>query len=337
MFEVHEYANVFPMMNDAEYTDLKADIAAHGQREECWLYGDKLIDGRNRDKACCELGIRTRTRQWDGDESDLLAFIVSLNLKRRHLDEHQRTIVAAKIATLNKGRPKKTNEASVSSEYSSSSEFNASKEAFSESEKNGKSQADAAEMMQVSRSAVQRATKVYKDGDPALVAAMESGNVSITAAADLAKAPKETQRKAAKAGKKKAAKIAKTVREEDATKPVASPEKDVIGCQIEDPIIAAAFAERAVFQSLDHRINAMQGEFEALADGPAGVYASRNRQQFRAGVKNLHEVMRFSIPHAVCPYCGGRKCDACKQSGWMTEDLYKAVPRDVREDAKGGK
>ena len=106
--EFHDVANIFPMMQGEEFDALKADIAAHGLREAIWLHPDgRIIDGRNRYLACCELGMEPECRTWDGAGS-LVAFVVSLNLHRRHLTESQRAMIAAKLATMGEGRPEKT-------------------------------------------------------------------------------------------------------------------------------------------------------------------------------------------------------------------------------------
>ncbi len=50
-------------------------------------------------------GIEPAIRKWSG--SDPVSFVVSLNLKRRHLKESQRGMVAARIANLeHAGNPK---------------------------------------------------------------------------------------------------------------------------------------------------------------------------------------------------------------------------------------
>jgi hypothetical protein len=88
-----------------EVEKLKADIAAHAQREPIWVRREpipdstlhehmlKIIDGRNRYRACRELGIEPERREWDGNGS-LVAFVISQNLHRRHLDSGQRATVA---------------------------------------------------------------------------------------------------------------------------------------------------------------------------------------------------------------------------------------------------
>jgi DNA modification methylase len=94
--EFHEVCSIFPMMSDEEFAGLKADIEAHGQREPVWTYRDKVIDGRNRLRACQELGREPLTKEWDG-EGSLVEFVVSLNLHRRHLSSGQRAACGTEI------------------------------------------------------------------------------------------------------------------------------------------------------------------------------------------------------------------------------------------------
>jgi ParB-like chromosome segregation protein Spo0J len=102
--ESHPYASFFPPMDQSALAELAADIAAHGLREPIWLHRDgRILDGRIRYAACELAGVELECRTWSGDDSDLIAFVISLNLHRRHLNESQRAMIAAKIATLEKG------------------------------------------------------------------------------------------------------------------------------------------------------------------------------------------------------------------------------------------
>ena len=90
----HKISSLFPLMEGEEYEEFKADVAANGLREPIWLHSDgSIIDGRNRHRACIEVGVSPRFRTWDGLGS-LTSFVVSLNLCRRHLDSSQRAMVA---------------------------------------------------------------------------------------------------------------------------------------------------------------------------------------------------------------------------------------------------
>lgn len=96
VIEVHEVANIFPMMSEDEYKQLIDDIRVNGLREPIWLHENKIIDGRNRYKACKEAGVSPRFREWDGKGS-LIKFVVSLNLHRRHLNSSQRAMLAVDV------------------------------------------------------------------------------------------------------------------------------------------------------------------------------------------------------------------------------------------------
>ena len=94
MPEFHPAANIFPLMQGEAFESLVADIRAHGQHEPIWLFNGKIIDGRNRYRACLEAGVEPKFRQYDGTEEWLVQFILSANLERRHLTSDQRAACA---------------------------------------------------------------------------------------------------------------------------------------------------------------------------------------------------------------------------------------------------
>ena len=99
--EYHEIANIFPMMTDAEFEQLKDDIVLNGQLDPVVLYEGKILDGRNRWKVCTELGLVINYDQYRGNNP--LSFVISKNLHRRHLNETQRAVVASRIANMRQG------------------------------------------------------------------------------------------------------------------------------------------------------------------------------------------------------------------------------------------
>jgi len=93
----HPTASLFPLMQDAEFAELKADVGTNGLLEAIWLHPDgSIVDGRNRHRACIELGITPQFRTWSG-EGSLVSFVVSMNLHRRHLSSSQRAVIALDV------------------------------------------------------------------------------------------------------------------------------------------------------------------------------------------------------------------------------------------------
>jgi hypothetical protein len=84
----HPLADIFPLLEGAEFDGVVADVRAHGVREPIWIYEEQVLDGRNRYRAAAVVGVRCPTRFYQGD--DPVGFVVSMNLKRRHLSESQR-------------------------------------------------------------------------------------------------------------------------------------------------------------------------------------------------------------------------------------------------------
>jgi hypothetical protein len=87
---------------------LKDDILKNGQIEPIWIYQDKIVDGRNRYKACKELGIKPRFREYANNNGlSLVDFVISLNLKRRHLNASQKAMSAVDALPFFKKEAKK--------------------------------------------------------------------------------------------------------------------------------------------------------------------------------------------------------------------------------------
>jgi len=84
------------MMTGDDYRVLVSDIRANGLLEPITLCEGKILDGRNRYAACLELGIEPRYREWN-NESSPIAYVVSLNLARRHLTSSQRAVIALEV------------------------------------------------------------------------------------------------------------------------------------------------------------------------------------------------------------------------------------------------
>lgn len=180
-------------MSPTEFDALVEDIRANDLREAIWTHDGQIIDGRNRYNACSQIGIEPRFREWNG-EGSLVSFVVSLNLKRRHLNESQRAMVAQRLSTFKFGQNQHT-----SVEGTQICE--------------PVSQSDAAKLLNVSPRIVSSAKKVADKGVPELIEKVESGEISVSAAADLAEMPKYRQKRMIRQGRKVTKKVVSKIHE----------------------------------------------------------------------------------------------------------------------------
>lgn len=148
----HEAASMFPLMEGEDFDALVTDIKVNGLREPIMTLDGKILDGRNRYRACEKAGVAPTFLQFTG--KDPLTFVISMNLKRRHLTVSQRAMAAAKVATLRDGENKGAQGCAAS-------------------------QADAAKAVNVSRRQVQKARVVRTQAKPEDVRAVERGEKTI--------------------------------------------------------------------------------------------------------------------------------------------------------------
>jgi DNA-directed RNA polymerase subunit F len=124
LVKVHPAADVFPMMSDDEIAELAKDIALSGLRHPIVLLAPErfrrrgracvppeqlqLLDGRNRFAAYARLASGPQktasfAQIWDGakviysDHLDPCEYVISANLRRRHLNGEQKRELIAKL------------------------------------------------------------------------------------------------------------------------------------------------------------------------------------------------------------------------------------------------
>ena len=93
MLQDHPIAAIFPLMPSGELQKMADDIKQHGQRQDIALYEGKILDGRNRYRACMLAGTAPKTYIYAGD--DPVGEVLSLNLHRRHLTAGEKAAIAA--------------------------------------------------------------------------------------------------------------------------------------------------------------------------------------------------------------------------------------------------
>lgn len=160
----HPLADILPMPSERDFRALVDDIRKNGFRDTCAImrYQGLILDGRSRYLACQELGVTPSFIEFTG--SDPIAFVVSANLNRRHLTPAQRALAAAQLADLPLGTNQHTAE--------------------------GVPIGTAAEVFKVSKRSVARAKNVLRHGDQKVLAQIEAGELSVSAAANRVAEPR---------------------------------------------------------------------------------------------------------------------------------------------------
>lgn len=91
-----EYEKLVPPLSDKDYEELKESLKNDGQFFPITINEKgEILDGHHRFRACNELGIepKVQTKHFD-DPLDEKLFVIDSNLKRRHLQIHERALLA---------------------------------------------------------------------------------------------------------------------------------------------------------------------------------------------------------------------------------------------------
>jgi ParB-like chromosome segregation protein Spo0J len=80
--DFHPLAEIFPLIDGAELDDLVADIREHGLYEAIVVYADKILDGRNRYRACEAAGVEPTFTVYQGE--DPVGYVIWLNLRKSY-------------------------------------------------------------------------------------------------------------------------------------------------------------------------------------------------------------------------------------------------------------
>jgi hypothetical protein len=285
-YEFHPIASVLPMLGQADLNALAADIQGNGLRHRIVLLDGKILDGRNRYKACQIVGVQPEFREFNGD-GDPIAFIISENLCRRHLTASQKALAVAKIADLPRGNPNlKISE-------------NANKSQIGTNAHLEKTIEQAALDVDVSPTTVKQAKRVLHEAPKETIKQIERGEKSV------ATAVKEI--KTAKA-------------QEEAAK---EKHRDKTGYVIPESIYADWQVAES-FRSTLNDLQRIKLLIEKAVDKRELIYREVG-QDTVADLKNTWTALKQVLPYAVCPTCQGRtreKCSVCKQRGFVSEFGY---------------
>lgn len=171
----HDAAKLFPMLPEEELSELADDIGKHGLQNPIVLFDDKVLDGRNRLLACRLAEVEPQFHQWEANGSSPVAWVISLNLKRRHLTATQKAVVAFEALPLFEAEAKDRQKLSEGRGRKKEAEKGTQKVA----EVFGEAREQAAKSTGANRQYVADVKRIA-DKTPELVEKMKSGELSIT-------------------------------------------------------------------------------------------------------------------------------------------------------------
>lgn len=186
----HPYAQLFPMIEGEAFAALVEDVRANGVRRPVVMFEGMILDGRNRYMAAREAEVGFPVADFTGP--DPVAFVISENIHRRHLTDTQRQMIGARIAKLPRGGDQTANG------------------------RIAPTAAATADMLNTTVRGIERARAVIDGGSPELVEAVESGAVTVSAAAEVAKLPPAAQAQVVADGADAVRETAKAIRQDSA-------------------------------------------------------------------------------------------------------------------------
>jgi hypothetical protein len=211
---VHPAADLFPLLSDDELASLADDIRANGLIHPVVMCDGKVLDGRNRLRACALVGVAPRFEAYRGTSPTAYAW--SANGKRRHLTPSQLAMVGGRMVPMLADEARGRQEASRAKPGEQILQAPANLREPAEPKHERTAAAEAAHLVNVSPRSVENASRVIRDGTPELVAAVDGGDVAVSAAADIARRPAEEQRAVIATDDKQAIKAAaKQIREQE--------------------------------------------------------------------------------------------------------------------------
>jgi ParB-like chromosome segregation protein Spo0J len=292
----HAYANLFPMLSDEKLSELAEDIEKNGQREPILLLDGKVLDGRNRMAACKLKGIEPITKIVT-DIEDPVAYVLSLNLHRRHLTPSQASMCAARARELYEQQAKERQQARKGNQAGASPENLPELKPSDARDAAGKA-------FGVSGKSVDYAKKVIDKGIPELAKAVDEGRMAVSTAASLAEMPVTKQQELIEVGVKAVKKgAAKSRKSKPCQENVLVPSCDNIHDVLRDfPPLEAAIQELFTndIRKYGQRTPVLIDEDGVLLDGRSRVVACQElgipvRYEIFRGTESEKEAIIYSL------------------------------------------
>jgi len=282
-------------MPDDQLEELGDDIELHGQREPVTLHEGRILDGRNRVVACTRKGVAPEWVAWDGVGSPV-EFVISRNLRRRHLDVGQRAAIAVEAIKLFEAEAERRRLANLKRGTERPDETNLP------SSGKGRSVEKASHATGVSVSSTKGFIRIKKNR-PDLASRVVAGELTINAA------------------------LAIMSKDDGAVVPeIADVQCDGLGNLLPDRL-HVVFAARAEFASILNQLSSTKSRIAKLADSAGGEHIRFNTLQ--VDLDSVRNHLNIAMPFCLCCYCDGtdKACGGCRGTGWITEAIRDRAPK----------
>lgn len=219
--EFHAAAKIFPL-DESNIDSLAEDIRKNGQTVPIEVCEGRIIDGRRRSLACERLGVKPQTREVNVE--DPVAYVLSLNLHRRHLTETQRALIGARAKKLYEKQAKERQRIRKGNQPGATV-ANLPQLSGNSRTAAGKARDAAGKAVGVSGKSIDYATKLLNSGTAKLIAAADADKVAISTAARMSALPAAEQDKFAEAATGKR----RTIRKNEVLEPEREPDGKIKG------------------------------------------------------------------------------------------------------------
>jgi hypothetical protein len=284
----HPVAELFPLMDQKELAELAEDIKQNGQQQPILTDASgRIYDGRNRFLACNILEIIPIIKQKKGIATVLE--VVSLNLKRRHYTPSERAQLGHKI------RPEVEVEMRRKMSLVKRGELSPNQIVENSSEQ-------AAKIVGCSQRLIKSVAAIEKKADAETKRELLEGKITVTAAE-------------------------RRVKEKEKAIPKGEPDekpKDELGNEL-GPRLAQTFAKIDKLRHLQAQTKNLGEAIIEIMDEDIGCYLIPQKKQLQIDLFNIWHALKFAIPYATCPACGGEGCNACSRVGWVPKDVFKRM------------
>jgi len=174
--------NIFPEAKADDFNRLRDDIAQNGydHKQPVVIYQNAILDGWNRWRACLELNITPPTRQFEGNDSDAIGYVMRTN-KRRNVNSGQWATIAVEAEDIMEAIKEQAEKRMKSGKADPSQKI----DAVSSNER--RTDAKAAELFNTNRTYVNQAAKI-KQAAPEVFEKVKSGKMTMQDAAKAVRA-----------------------------------------------------------------------------------------------------------------------------------------------------